>query len=381
MLRILFNYYMVLKTCWIVLLFQLIGYLAVVEFEQGRDIVASLDLIGPGARTGFFALIGVLWWSWQSWRAARAELHLSSFHFKQLSSRVAIQAQVMVPRVLGLIPLLIMGASLFRSNAWDNPMIYVVISLMVWVYVFFYFRQQINIWLKAKYATLSMHLPDYILVKNEAYPASFLWVKQWRWLLFRTLWIALVFALVLLWPISYPQWVGSAALVFFALGAWQVLATFLDFAQRYLHLPLSFMLIACFILFSLINNNHEIRTLDGPAVERLDLHAHFDRWMQIQEPQDTTTVVLVAAQGGGLRSAYWTASVLSQLNDSLPAFDQSVYAFSAVSGGALGVSTYTDLGGQSSKIRPRLGRDFLSPVTAFLIFPEVVQRLFRAGGK
>jgi hypothetical protein len=54
-------------------------------------------------------------------------------------------------------------------------------------------------------------------------------------------------------------------------------------------------------------------------------------------------LILVTAAGGGIRAAYWTAAVLGALEDRWKAFAQHVFAISAVSGGALGASTFKAL--------------------------------------
>lgn len=46
MIKQVFNYYIALKSCWIILLFQLIGYFALVVMEQGKDILQALSFFG-----------------------------------------------------------------------------------------------------------------------------------------------------------------------------------------------------------------------------------------------------------------------------------------------------------------------------------------------
>ena len=62
-------------------------------------------------------------------------------------------------------------------------------------------------------------------------------------------------------------------------------------------------------------------------------------------PNARRTVVLVTAAGGGIRAAYWTAAVLTALQDQdrERSFDKRIFAISAVSGGALGAETYKAL--------------------------------------
>jgi hypothetical protein len=58
------------------------------------------------------------------------------------------------------------------------------------------------------------------------------------------------------------------------------------------------------------------------------------------EPQ---LLIIVAAEGGGIRAAYWTAGILTRLVDCPPALADSLFAISAVSGGSLGAAVYVSL--------------------------------------
>ena len=71
--------------------------------------------------------------------------------------------------------------------------------------------------------------------------------------------------------------------------------------------------------------------------------------------------------------------------EALPGFGDNLFAISGVSGGSLGAATYTALKqtfgpGQpvvlAGKVREVLKQDFLSPVLAGLLFPDLAQRFF-----
>ena len=371
---------MVLKSCWIILLFQLIGYLALVVFEQGNDILRSLSFSDPGVlrHHSWASLIAVLWWSWQSWRSARVQIHFKSYDFAHFHSTYALRAQVLVPRLLGILPPLIFALGLVKSSHWGNPMIYINLCLAAWLYVFFHLRKDIIVYLHSRGWNKYLRFPDYVLIKNEAYPANFIWAKQSKWIIFRLACIAFIFALIVAYPVRFSQLIGSSALVLFALGSWLVIGTLLDYAEKHYKFPFTFTIILFLIGFSFFNNNHEIRSIDGPLPERLSITEHFDRWYASQDHRDTVQVVLVAVQGGGVRSSYWTSSVLQQLS-AIPGFDSSVYAYSSVSGGTLGVATYQNM--MKANMHRREGivqeifsKDFLSPVTSWLVVPDLIQK-------
>lgn len=57
-------------------------------------------------------------------------------------------------------------------------------------------------------------------------------------------------------------------------------------------------------------------------------------------PPEQAEVLLIAAEGGGIRSAYWTAQVLARLHDADPTIDKRIAALSGVSGGSVGIAVY-----------------------------------------
>jgi hypothetical protein len=78
-----------------------------------------------------------------------------------------------------------------------------------------------------------------------------------------------------------------------------------------------------------------------------------------KEPDERTAdnaypVFLVATEGGGIRSAYWTALVLWRLSAAIPDFHRRTFALSGASGGALGLAVYrgcTDASADAAAVR------------------------------
>lgn len=64
-------------------------------------------------------------------------------------------------------------------------------------------------------------------------------------------------------------------------------------------------------------------------------------WVEQLSTVPPGPVYLVASEGGGIRSAYWTAQVLATLRLTIEDFDRRTFALSGVSGGAMGIAAYS----------------------------------------
>lgn len=108
---------------------------------------------------------------------------------------------------------------------------------------------------------------------------------------------------------------------------------------------LGWLLLAAILLVTPLN--HEpLRVLpnEPAAPQRLPPSAHFVEWLRAR-PQILTDgrpypIFFVAAKGGGIRAAYWTATLLAGLEERYPGFTEHVYAVSGVSGGSVGAAAY-----------------------------------------
>lgn len=220
----------------------------------------------------------------------------------------------------------------------------------------------------------------------------------------------LLFVAFALSPVTLPRWFGSATIVLFALLGWTIFGSFVLvlLPKAYEWPSLAVLAPALFaIASSWTNDNHwpreaaeTVAKADAERELRLPVAAYFDRWIRSRSTSGGTyPVFVVAAEGGGLRAAYWTASVLGRLQDRWPAdagrFSDHVFAISGVSGGGLGAAVFTALVAEAERgfdvAAPRdgcsgvgyaelsrciLNDDFLSPVLAALLFSKMCQQFF-----
>jgi hypothetical protein len=386
-MRSIFNYYLVLRACWSIIVFQAIGWFALVSFAQGQDILKELALNSNYPvlfRHAWWMWLATCWWSWQSFRSARILLHLAYFNFWNYQPTYALQAQVQVPRVLAVVPFLIVTFALYKAKGEFDAQLALYLSTALWMYVFLHFRRDIIVWLRTKKRIFNAFIPDYIPIKNGSYPVKFVLQKQGHWILLRLILLLATFFLVIAFPIPVATHLGSAAIILWGFGTWLIISGSLQFVEKALRIPVALTVVLAVVLFSFVNNNHSIRTIESSKIERPDLESYFVNWVKSHpkfESNDTISVYLLAGQGGGLRSAYWVSSLLTYVQDSLPEFKDDVFCFSGVSGGSLGMAVSNELlNATNSKSNHRvqaqkvLSKDFLSPVTSWLVFTDILQK-------
>ena len=122
--------------------------------------------------------------------------------------------------------------------------------------------------------------------------------------------------------------------------------------------------------------------------DRPDLRAQLDDWLsrhaaKLKDPKARVPLYVVNAEGGGIRAAYWTVTVLGEIQNQHPAFAEHLFSLSGVSGGSLGSAVFVALLAQQREdkmldvkktAQAILSEDFLSPVVASMLYPDLVQR-------
>ena len=210
-------------------------------------------------------------------------------------------------------------------------------------------------------------------------------------------------------PVTLPRWFGSATIVLLALLGWTIFGSFVlvllpkSYGWPSLAVLVPLVLI---VVSSRTNDNHwpreakETVTRSEVAGElRQPLGPYLERWIASRDLKGGSyPIFIVAAEGGGLRAAYWTASVLGRLQDrwkGTDRFSDHVFAISAVSGGGLGAAVFTGLvaeaergmkfeeprkecdnDGYAEVARCILNDDFLSPTIAAMLFSDMCQQFF-----
>jgi len=209
--------------------------------------------------------------------------------------------------------------------------------------------------------------------------------------------------------------IGAPAILLLALGLTAVMGSVLVYMANHYAVPIITLLVIWTSVWSLTNDNHMVRLtsgskshgwfsrpiapiaspFQGSPLGQVTVQDYFKAWWEDlardapSSPQPIT-VFVVAAEGGGIRAAYWTAAVLATLEDATAAnpvpFSRHVFAISGVSGGSLGAAVFDavvasrqrrstkQVGSRLQEIDQVLSQDFLSPTLGAALFPDLVQR-------
>jgi hypothetical protein len=200
---------------------------------------------------------------------------------------------------------------------------------------------------------------------------------------------AVVVALTLFYPVTFPRLVTTWPVVYFAVGFWTLLGTLVAIAaprRKWGH-SLWLLPVLWVVFCSFFNDNHTLRPLPAgaaPAAKPKTMSRDdVSDWLRSHCPAQppACTVRFIAAEGGGQRAAYWTQAVLTALDARDSGFNRSVFAFSGVSGGTLGGVSYylaheTKRTGWQHRLQTAARADNLSPIIGALFTREVLQALW-----
>jgi hypothetical protein len=356
-----------------------------IRVGQGQDLLRLSAEQGLSLRNLLF-LVSALLLGLALWYSARLLLS-HSLQGERLNQDHSRFGRVWLPRAYGTLPALAIGIGFLLVDtraqiaAWVLAALFLLLAAgLLW---FFYKRRD---WFMEA-AVRARGLTEPSTARDRRFMVAMLSIGQLAAL-------ALLAAFVV-WPVTAPQTLGTPAIVLLGLTGIALFGGLvLTYAFLANGLPAGTALaLVLAVAFGFSNDNHWIRVDDqAPDLQRLAAPAHYQAWRQANPsrmPIDgRDPVILVAAAGGGIRAAYWAASALATLEQRVPGFTPALYAVSGVSGGSVGAAVYTgikrqqlergeapaDGTGTIDAVRRILGQDFLSPVVAGLLFPDLVQR-------
>jgi len=367
-------------------------------------------------------LAGAFLWAFGAWYWARVMSYLDLPPAPKPGAGVR-KVQTWAPRLAGLVAILSLALAFYRAGqSYENSAASAAVLLRLYLYaslagVVLYLlfvltrRRLVSPWMAKRLRRVpllswSTHgMRQLRTVDQERFgrqKISRLPRLTWVWLA-----IPVVIALFLLMlfavaPAAAAPGFGTVGILLLAASGWIALGSAVDmYGMRY-RVPVFLLLFGFAIVFSVWNDNHALRTLDTPVArpwtERHNIEAALREWMTRQLSHPTARrdsplpLFVVAAEGGGIRAAYWTATVLSTLQDRNPCFADQLFALSGVSGGSLGSAVFTALVADQQAQHPVttcndpvppitgtakaiLSEDFLAPAVAATLYPDLVQRI------
>jgi hypothetical protein len=351
------------------LLSMLFGTLPLVATPQGRDLLVALaaDHAPPSYRV-FFYLALTLWglsvWYW-------SRVVLDAHHASQNDPHYQGLARHL-PRTLGAATLLLPAIPLaFAPNdLWVKVAMIGGCVLLAGAFLVLV-RTRHTLFNGAEEPAIT----GFSLTEAQGTHASRIAIGSV--VLSFTLFGLFVFA-----PIAAGRWLGPVAILFIAAANLVFFGSMAVFFSRVTRVHIDLVALACAAAFSFWNDNHDVHaSLLGQRLPTLE--QQYRQWRR-QLPADATRpdVFLVAAEGGGIRAAYWAATVLGGLNEEgRESFGTHLFAVSGISGGTLGAGVYAALrhdypqgGIDLRKTAQRvLEHDFLSPTIAKLVTGDFLQ--------
>ena len=421
------NIGLVLKPCRLSLLLVAAGLAFLFISDQGLDTLrdfAERRAANPQVwnQTLFFLLGGFLW-AFGSWYWARL------MYYVRLDDTLPKQywvhwTQTWLPRLIGLSAILGLAWAFYCAAApypdtSQGPgrvlMVFALISLAgaIVFLIFTLTRRELSKRFAKPLshyrltAALGQSLGQVKTAKSQKYGnqnACEAMRASWPMLVI-TLGMAVgLFIFFAVSPERFAPAVGSTPILLLAAAGWIAFGSAVDLFGMRTRFPVFTTLLVLAFVFSFWNDNHAVRVLknaqtqewrDRPlVVEALKAWQQRQQIRLLPKIDDKYPLFIVAAEGGGIRAAYWTAMVLGTIQDRSPCFADQLFALSGVSGGSLGSTVFTalladqqyrspnfrcgdrDAQPLTRKAQKILGEDFLAPAIAATLYPDLVQRFW-----
>jgi hypothetical protein len=327
----------------------------------------------------FLLVAGTVLWGFATWYFARVMLQLQ-FRYRaprddQKLRKIDDWLVTWTPRILGVLPFATMFVALRISKSGASADGRVVADhLAFWTlaagaafFAFVVFRRSV------------LGLEDVTAVARSAPRLRNLSpTTRATLIVFLGIHIAFIvlFAAV---PVGFGQTLGAATVLVVALATWISVGTAITYVGLRLNVPTMLPLVVLVVLASRCNDDHVAKA--GPAVaSRPSLEKDLEAW---RASGGRDPVFVVATEGGGVRASYWTALVLSYLQDQIPSFKDHLYGVSSVSGGSVGAAMFLALLAENDKsgggplqpqARAALSADAVAPVLGKLLYTDLLQQ-------
>ena len=376
-------FYQTQRNAFVVIVTLLIAFYVLTVPNQAQDMIRAVIYTGIFSRLFQYILLSAFVWSWVVYGSTRLILHISP-----VGLRVNDECDRLLrwlPKLGGIIPPLILAYAFWQPTHWHSYLLLLESALMLLLFL-----------------RVERRVRTFALPRTWNFSGRYTSIAQdfqelWRHRLGRltlksgfvlTGFLLVLFCLPVDWEIA--RRLRPTAVLIFGISLYTFWGSLIVYFNDYRYRPLVLLIGAYLIVISAWNDNTAVRRSTDTSVpilsQRPTVEAHFGRWIANRRKQDGDTIplILVAAEGGGTRALNWTAETLIRLDSIIPGFSRHVYALSGVSGGGVGTVFYTaflrDVPQQQriarfDRFRNVIRDDYLSAVSAALLFPESIQRI------
>lgn len=376
-------FYQTQRNAFVVILTLLVaGYVLTVP-DQAEDMINAVIDTGVFSRLFQYILLSAFVWSWVVYGSTRMILHISPVGIRLNEETDRLLRWL--PKLGGLIPTLILAVAFWQPTHWHSYLLLLQSGLML--ALFWWVERRVAVFALPRTWNFSNRYSSFRHDIRE------LWRHPLGRLTLRSGFILTGFLLTLFclpveWEIA--RRLRPTAVLIFGISLLTFWGSLIVYFNDYRYRPLVLMVGIYLIGISAWNDNTAVRRATGSTgallTKRPTATDHFARWIANRRLTDGDTIplVLVAAEGGGTRALNWTAETLIRLDSIIPGFSRHVYALSGVSGGGVGAVFYTaflrDVPQQQriaqfDRFRNVIRDDYLSAVSAALLFPESIQRV------
>lgn len=390
--------------------------------DQGLDTLRYFAeyqaMHGRVAMQALFFLAGAVLWVYGSWYWARVMSYIALDPAPRPTPGVRF-LQTWMPRFAGTLAIFSLTVAFQRAGASYadtgseaarilRGYMYVSLAGGILYVAFVLMRRHVPEWCEKFRATAKVRrtLPAMKAIDQEEFGTqkiSELPLSTWLWVGVPGAFALLLFGLFAWDAAATAPAFGTVAVLLLAAAGWIALGSAVDLLGMRYRFPVFTLLFVLAVAFSFGNDNHAVRTLATPQArawpERDNVEAALREWLkyQTQHPASRARaeypLFIVAAEGGGIRAAYWTANVLTAIQDENPCFAEQLFALSGVSGGSLGSAVFTALLADQHRNQPAarcdrdpmtplaatakgmLSEDFLAPAVAATLYPDLIQRI------